>query len=57
MLLTNQEFFTVYTDWFPTESMELMFDLKQTEFQNLSITPEVLESERGVVTCWNALPA
>lgn len=41
---------TVYTDWFPTESMELMFDLEADRIQNLNITPEVLESERGVVT-------
>jgi zinc protease len=41
---------TVYTDWFPAESLELMFDLEADRISNLSFDPEVVESERGVVT-------
>ena len=41
---------TVYTNWFPSESMELMFDLEADRIENLSIDADVVESERGVVT-------
>lgn len=41
---------TVYTDWFPSDSMELIFDLEADRIKNLSIVAEVVESERGVVT-------
>lgn len=40
---------TVYTDWFPADALELMFDLEADRIQNLDIDPEVVESERGVV--------
>ncbi|WP_370545284.1 M16 family metallopeptidase [Glaciecola sp. MH2013] len=41
---------TVYTDWFPADALELMFDLEADRIQHLDIDPEVVESERGVVT-------
>ncbi|MFQ3249299.1 MAG: zinc protease [Glaciecola sp.] len=41
---------TVYTDWFPADALELMFDLEADRIQNLDINAEVVESERGVVT-------
>jgi zinc protease len=41
---------TVYTDWFPADKLELIFDLEADRIQNLNIDPQVVESERGVVT-------
>jgi predicted Zn-dependent peptidase len=41
---------TVYTDWFPADALALMFDLEADRIQNLDIDPQVVESERGVVT-------
>ncbi|MCI0486756.1 MAG: insulinase family protein [Blastocatellia bacterium] len=40
---------TVYQDWFPRSSMELIFDLEADRIENLSFDPKVIESERGVV--------
>lgn len=40
---------TVYTDWFPTSSMEIMFDLEADRIAYLNIDPNMIESERGVV--------
>ena len=40
---------TVYQDWFPTSSLELIFDLEADRIQNLSFDPEIIKSERGVV--------
>lgn len=40
---------TVYTDWFPADALELMFDLEADRIANLDIDPDVVESERGVV--------
>lgn len=40
---------TVYTDWFPADALELIFDLEADRIANLDIDPEVVESERGVV--------
>ena len=40
---------TVYTDWFPASSSEVIFDLESDRIANLSIAPEMVESERGVV--------
>lgn len=40
---------TVYTDWFPSASTEVIFDLESDRIANLSIAPEMVESERGVV--------
>ncbi len=41
---------TVYTNWFPTESIETIFKLEADRIENLAIDPKVVESERGVVT-------
>lgn len=41
---------TVYTNWFPSESLEIIFDLEADRIANLDINQQVLESERGVVT-------
>jgi len=40
---------TVYTDWFPAASAEIMFDLEGDRIASLSIDPKMVESERGVV--------
>ncbi len=40
---------TVYQDWFPKSSLELIFDLEADRIANLSFDPRVVESERGVV--------
>lgn len=40
---------TVYTDWFPAASAEIIFDLESDRIANLSIDPKMVESERGVV--------
>jgi predicted Zn-dependent peptidase len=41
---------TVYTDWFPSDALEVIFDLEADRIANLDIDPKVVESERGVVT-------
>jgi len=40
---------TVYQDWFPRTSLELIFDLEADRIRDLSFDPKVIESERGVV--------
>ncbi len=40
---------TVYTDWFPSSSIEVMFDLEADRIRDLSIDDSMVESERGVV--------
>jgi len=40
---------TVYTDWFPSNSLALMFELEADRIEHLAIDPEMVESERGVV--------
>ncbi|WP_282143004.1 M16 family metallopeptidase [Cellulophaga baltica] len=40
---------TVYTDWFPSEAMEVIFDLEADRIENLVLDPKMVESERGVV--------
>ena len=40
---------TVYTNWFPASATEVIFDLESDRIENLSIAPEMVESERGVV--------
>ncbi|HVS76261.1 MAG TPA: pitrilysin family protein [Steroidobacteraceae bacterium] len=40
---------TVYQDWFPAGALELMLDLEADRVAHLAFTPEVIESERGVV--------
>jgi len=41
---------TVYTNWFPSEAMESIFDLEADRIQHLAIDKDMVESERGVVT-------
>jgi zinc protease len=45
----TSEDMTVYTDWFPAQALEAMLDLEADRMQGLTFTPEVFESERGVV--------
>lgn len=40
---------TVYQDWFPSTTLELIFDLEADRIRDLSFDPKVIESERGVV--------
>lgn len=41
---------TVYQDWFPKSALEVIFDLEADRIANLSFDPQVVESERGVVS-------
>lgn len=45
----TSENITAYTDWFPSTSMEVMFDLEADRIANLDINDKMVESERGVV--------
>ena len=40
---------TVYQDWFPAGSLELVLELESDRVARLAFTPAVIESERGVV--------
>jgi zinc protease len=40
---------TVYTDWFPANAIETMFDLESDRIANLAIDPKYVDSEREVV--------
>ena len=40
---------TAYTDWFPTEAIETIFDLESDRMANLAFVDSVVESERGVI--------
>jgi zinc protease len=40
---------TVYTDWFPTSALDLMFDMEADRIRDLAFDPKMIESERGVV--------
>jgi zinc protease len=40
---------TIYQDWFPRNSLELVFELEADRLRNLAFDPQVIESERGVV--------
>lgn len=40
---------TVYQDWFPRSSLELVLDLESDRLANLAFVPKVVESEREVV--------
>lgn len=41
---------TVYTDWFPASSLDVILDLEADRIAALSIDPKMVASERGVVT-------
>ncbi|WP_076413464.1 pitrilysin family protein [Shewanella sp. UCD-KL12] len=40
---------TVYTDWFPANALETIFDLESDRIAHLDIDANMVESERGVV--------
>ncbi|MCH7772918.1 MAG: insulinase family protein [Bacteroidetes bacterium] len=40
---------TVYTDWFPTSAIDVIFDLEADRIANLQFDDKMIESERGVV--------
>lgn len=40
---------TVYTDWFPSSTIETIFDLEADRIESLALDDEMVESERGVV--------
>jgi zinc protease len=40
---------TVYTDWFPSSALELIFDMEADRIRDLAFDPKIIESERGVV--------
>jgi len=40
---------TVYQDWFPSNAIELIFELEADRMRNLDFDPKVVESERQVV--------
>ena len=40
---------TVYQDWFPRDTLELIFELEADRMRNLNFDPKAVESERGVV--------
>lgn len=40
---------TVYTDWFPTSSMETIFELEADRIGHLALDEKMVESERGVI--------
>ncbi|AQS35536.1 putative Zn-dependent peptidase [Shewanella psychrophila] len=40
---------TVYTDWFPANALETIFDLEADRIEHLDIDAKMVESERGVV--------
>jgi zinc protease len=41
---------TVYQDWMPSSALQTILDLEGDRLANLSFDPEVVESERGVVS-------
>ncbi len=45
----TREDVTVYTNWFPASAADVIFDLEGDRISSLSIAPEMVESERGVV--------
>jgi zinc protease len=45
---TSQDL-TIYTDWFPRDAIETIFDLEADRIANLSFDDKIVESERGVI--------
>jgi zinc protease len=45
----TSENLTVYTNFFPSDSLEIIFDLEADRIANLSFDDEMIESERGVI--------
>src|SRR3984957_388590 len=46
---STSEDLTIYTDWFPSSALELMFDMEADRIRDLSLAPKMVASERGVV--------
>jgi|TARA_B110000211_G_scaffold110598_1_gene128517 zinc protease len=46
----TSENLTVYTNWFPTDAIETIFDLEADRIANLAIEEKSVNSERGVVS-------
>lgn len=46
----TSENITAYTNWFPSNSTEIIFKLEADRIENLAIDNKMVESERGVVT-------
>jgi zinc protease len=40
---------TVYQDWFPRTTLDLIFEMEADRIQHLAFDPKIIESERGVV--------
>ena len=40
---------TCYTDWFPADTLETMFDLEADRIHHLALDDKMVESERGVI--------
>lgn len=45
----TSENITAYTNWFPSSSMEVIFDLEADRIKDLNFDPQMIESERGVI--------
>ena len=45
----TSENITVYSDWFPSSSLEVIFDLEADRIANLNFDDKMIESERGVI--------
>lgn len=45
---TNNDL-TVYQDWFPKSTIDVIFDLEADRIENLNLDAKMIESERGVV--------
>lgn len=45
----TSEDLTVYTDFFPSDSLELIFDLEADRIEHLALDDKMVESERGVI--------
>ena len=45
----TSENITAYTDWFPSSSIEVMFDLEADRIEHLNFDLKMIESERGVI--------
>ena len=41
---------TAYTNWFPNTALEQIFDLEADRIRDLAFDPQIVESERGVVS-------
>jgi zinc protease len=45
---TSQDL-TIYTDWFPKNALETIFDMEADRIANLAFDEKIVESERGVI--------